>query len=74
MYATSFWHGFWNGQRQFDDGQNAWVGALKIVGKGVGGDIDGMRFKGREWITTYTPFPLPYEYVFPSGSLAFDMP
>ena len=33
-----------------------------------------MHFKGREWITTYTPFPLPYEYVFPSGSLAFDMP
>lgn len=61
-YATSFWHGTWNGQRQFDSDLNAWVGELKIVGKGWG-DLAGLQFKGTEWITTYTPFPIPYEFL-----------
>jgi hypothetical protein len=26
------------------------------------------------WITTYTPFPMPYEYIFPMGSEPFNMP
>lgn len=60
--ATSFWHGTWNGQRQFDSDQNAWVGELKIVGKGWG-ELAGLHFKGTEWITTYTPFPVPYEFL-----------
>ena len=72
--AASFWHGTWNGQRLFDSDKNAWVGELKIVGNGFGGDIDGLHFKGMEWITTYTPFPMPYEYIFPYGSEPFDMP
>ena len=36
--ATSFWHGTWNGRRQFDSDKNAWVGELKVDGKGIGGD------------------------------------
>ena len=72
--ATTFWHGTWNGQRRFDSDQNAWVGDLKVVGKGIGGDLEGLHFKGRMWITTYTPFPIPYEYIFPPGSVPFDMP
>jgi hypothetical protein len=72
--ATSFWYGTWNGQRMFDPDKNAWVGELKIVGKGFGGDLDGLHFKGMEWVTTYTPFPMPYEYIFPYGSVPFDMP
>jgi hypothetical protein len=71
--ATSFWHGTWNGQRQFDPDKNAWIGDLKFLGKGFG-DIDGLHFKGTMWITTYTPFPMPYEYIFPMGSPGFDMP
>lgn len=63
--ATSFWHGTWNGQRQFDSHKGGWVGDLKVVGKGVGVDLDGLHFKGTMWITTYTPFPLPYEAFIP---------
>ncbi len=62
-FAPSFWHGTWNGQRQFDSDQKAWIGELKIVGKGWG-DLAGLHFKGTEWITTYTPFPVPYEFLF----------
>lgn len=72
--ATSFWYGTWNGRRQFDSDQNAWVGELDAVAKGIGGDLDGLHFKGTMWITTYTPFPMPYEYIFPYGSAMFDMP
>ena len=70
--ATSFWHGTWNGQRQFDPSKNAWVGDLKFLGKGFG-DIDGLHFKGKMWITMYTPFPMPYEYLPPMLGL-FDEP
>jgi len=63
--ATSFWHGTWNGQREFDSDKRGWVGDLKVVGKGVGVDLDGLHFKGTMWITTYTPFPLPYEAFIP---------
>lgn len=73
-YATSYWVGTWNGQRQFDPDKNAWVGELKAVAKGIGGDLEGLHFKGPMWITTYTPFPMPYEYIFPIGSMEFDMP
>jgi hypothetical protein len=72
--ATSFWYGTWNGQRQFDKDLGAWVGELKVVGKGVGQDLDGLQFKGTMWITTLTPFPIPYEYIFPVGSEPHDMP
>lgn len=75
MTATSFWRGTWNGQRQFysANGFNIWIGELKIVGKGVGGDIDGLHFKGTEWIETYTPLPVPYEFLLPLPAL-FDVP
>ena len=73
--ATSFWRGTWNGQRHFYsvDGFNIWIGELKIVGKGVGGDLHGLHFKGTEWIETYTPLPIPYEYL-PAVLGLFDEP
>ncbi len=71
--ATSFWHGTWNGQRQFDPDKNVWVGDVQFVGKGTGGDVDGLHFKGKMWITMYTPFPMPYEYLPPMMGL-FDEP
>ena len=72
--ATSYWHGTWNGQREFDSNKNAWVGELKVVAKGFGEGLDGLHFKGTMWITTFTPFPLAYEYIFPPESDMFGMP
>ena len=67
MTAASYWDGTWNGQRQFYsvNGFNIWIGELKIDGKGVGGDLDGLHFNGTELIETYTPFPVPYEFLPP---------
>ena len=72
--ATSFWYGTWNGQRQFDSDKKAWVGDIKFRAKGFGETLDGQHFKGLMWITTYTPFPMPYEYIFPMGSEPFNLP
>lgn len=78
--ATSFWYGTWHGRRQFDSDKNAWISELEAVTKGVGGELEGLHFKGTMWITTYTPFPMPYEYIFPpdlvlpDGSRPFDLP
>jgi hypothetical protein len=72
--ATSFWYGTWHGRRQFDSAMNAWISEFEAVTKGVGGDLEGLQFRGTMWVTLYTPFPMPYEYVFPYGSEAFDMP
>ena len=73
--ATSFWRGTWNGQRQAYsvNGFNIWIGELKIIGRGVGGDLDGLQFKGTEWVETYTPVPVPYEFLPPVMGL-FDEP
>ena len=73
-YATSFWYGTWNGQRQFDSDQGAWITELEMVGKGVGGDIDGLHIKGTEWITTVTAAPMPYEYLYLFYPALFDVP
>ena len=73
-YATRFWHGTWNGQRQYDMDLNAWISEIRMIGKGFGEDLEGLHFKGTEWITTFTALPLPYEYLFPYGSPEFDMP
>ena len=73
--ATAFWSGTWNGKRLFymDNGFSVWIGDFRIVGKGIGGDIDGLHFKGTELIRTYTPFPVPYEFLPPELGL-FDVP
>ena len=71
--ATIFWQGTWSGQRRFYslDDLAIWIGQLKMVGKGVGGDLDGLHFNGTEWIKTYSPFPVPYEFL-PLGLGLFD--
>ena len=60
-----FWEGTWQGQRSqyCADGSCFWIGNIKLVGKGYGGIIDGIRFKGNELITTYTPLPVPWEFI-----------
>lgn len=72
--AESFWHGTWSGQRLFDSVDEVWIGDLKIVGKGNGGNIDGLHFKGTEWIVMYTPFPVPYEFLFDDYPELFNEP
>ncbi|MEJ2399836.1 MAG: hypothetical protein P8Y52_00455 [Xanthomonadales bacterium] len=37
----------------------AWVGELMVVGKGHGGEIEGLHIKGTEMFFTVTPLPLP---------------
>ena len=60
-----YWKGTWKGRRSMfcDGGQCAWIGNLKLVGKGHGGDIEGIHFKGTEVITTFTPLPVPWELI-----------
>jgi hypothetical protein len=60
-----FWEGTWQGQRSqyCADDQCVWIGDLKLVGKGYGGNIDGIHLKGTELITTYTPLPVPWEFI-----------
>jgi hypothetical protein len=72
--ATRFWYGTWHGRRQFDSDNNVWISEFEAVTRGVGGDLEGLQFKGTMWVTLYTPFPMPYEYIFPYGSEPFDMP
>lgn len=73
--ATSFWQGTWTGKRRLEsvNGFNTWVGEIKFIGKGVGGELDGLHFNGMEWITMYTPLPLSYELLPPALGL-FDKP
>ena len=65
VYPTVYWKGTWQGQRSQDcSGERcSWIGDLKLVGKGYGGRIDGLHIKGNELITTYTPLPVPWEYL-----------
>jgi hypothetical protein len=59
-----YWIGTWRGQRTAvcdAGGPCLWIGNLRFVGRGRGGDLQGLHFRGTELILTYTPFPLPYE-------------
>ena len=60
-----YWKGTWQGQRFYDCGSGPcrWVGDLNLVGKGIGGNIDGIHLKGTEVITTYTPLPVPWDFL-----------
>ena len=59
-----FWSGLWWGRRTpmcDDGGRCVWIGHLRYIGWGRGGDLKGLRFRGSETVITYTPPPLPYE-------------
>ena len=34
-----------------------------MVDKGRGGNLEGLHFKGKEVITTFTPLPIPWELI-----------
>ena len=58
-----YWQGTWRGQRTriCGDGQCQWVGDLKYVGRGHGGSLEGLHYKGEEIVVTFSALPLPYE-------------
>lgn len=60
-----YWKGTWQGQRaKFCDSAGCqWIGNLKLVGRGRGGSLKGLHFKGTETITTFTPLPIPWELI-----------
>lgn len=60
-----YWTGTWRGRRAVEcTGSSCmWVGSLKLVGKGRGGDIAGMQLRADETIRTYTPMPAPWELI-----------
>lgn len=61
----SFWSGVWHGHRSriCAGGLCYWVGALEVVAKGYGGELEGLHFKGTETIVTYTPAPIPWDLI-----------
>lgn len=59
-----YWEGIWQGKRiQVCDPTCWWVGNLRIVGYGYGGELEGLEFHGEETITTYTAMPAPWEHI-----------
>ena len=59
-----YWEGTWQGKRvQVCDPTCWWVGNLRIVGYGYGGNLEGLEFQGEEVITTYTLLPAPWEHI-----------
>ena len=67
------WEGVWNSKRALLPdpgplGMGVWIGKMKLVGHGSGGCVDGLKMKGTEIATTYTPIPFPYEAFLPCGN------
>ena len=46
-----------------DGGNCTWIATFKIVGKGHGGDIDGLQYRGQESWTAFTPLPIPWDMI-----------
>ena len=60
-----YWKGSWTGKRTYvcEGDDCKWVGNFKVVGKGHGGEIDGLQFRGTEEFITFTPLPIPWEMI-----------
>lgn len=57
-----YWEGTWHGKREIVGVEpTIWVYFIKIVGHGVGGELEGLKFNGTEELTLFTPMPVPYE-------------
>lgn len=58
-----YWEGTWTGFREIVsyDPMTTWVHNIKLVGDGVGGNLEGLKIKGMEVITLFTPMAVPYE-------------
>ena len=69
--ASEYWIGTWTGKRSYQEfaDMGFWVGEFRLVGKGYGETLEGLHFKGEEVVPTYTPFPVPYEFLPPDFGL-----
>lgn len=69
--ASDYWFGTWIGKRSYQEfgDMGFWVGEFRIVGKGYGETLEGLHFTGEERVPTYTPFPVPYEFLPPDSGL-----
>ena len=57
-----YWEGSWQGRREIVGVEpTIWVYFIEIVGHGVGGELEGLKFSGTEELTLFTPMPVPYE-------------
>ena len=62
LTADVYWEGSWEGTREIVSyDPTIWVHTVKIVGHGVGGELEGQKFTGTEVLTLFTPMPVPYE-------------
>ncbi len=71
VFPTEYWKGFWWGQRSLkcSGEQCYWVGELRVVSRGYGGELQGLRMVGTEIVTTFTPLPVPWELLPPALGL-----
>ena len=54
------WIGSWIVDRSKVDNENVWVGRGKFVGRGTGGNIDGMQVRFSEVLPGFMPFAFAY--------------
>ena len=62
------WKGTWGGYRRFSRDRveclgfpPCWIAKLKMVGRGSGGMVEGLKAKAIETSRTFSPLPAPYE-------------
>jgi hypothetical protein len=68
------WEGVWNSKRALlpdpgPAGMGVWIGKIQFVGHGSGDCVDGLKVKGTEIATTYSPIPFPHEMLLPCDSM-----
>ncbi len=56
--SDGIWEGTWQGLRVAEDGH--WTAELNVRGKGIGGDIDGMKLMAVDKLFLVTPLPFAY--------------
>lgn len=59
-----YWKGSWQGRREIvSDTPMTWVHTIQVLGHGVGGELEGLKMRGTEVLTLFTPMAVSYEYL-----------
>jgi len=57
-----YWEGSWQGKRKkVSDDPPLWIEIIEVVGRGVGGDLEGQKLHATEVLTSYTRDLIPNE-------------
>ena len=57
-----YWEGSWQGNRnKVSDDPPLWIEIIEVVGRGVGGDLEGQKLHATEVLTSYTRDLIPNE-------------